>query len=267
MLSIAVCVKQVPAYDDGSMDPETGLLQRAALESVINPYDLPAVETALRIKEKVGGRVDVFTMGPKKAKEAIVQTYSMGVDRGFLLNDVAFAGSDVLATSYTLAKAMNLKGPYDLIICGRQTTDGDTAQTGGAIATWLKIPHANWVSKLIDVNKKELQVTQLLEYEEVDVIISFPCAISVEKEIFHPRIPSLQLKLKAKRKEVEVIGLQDLADKDPNHYGLKGSATRVEKIFPAKKRKTSINYFHSDETIAQEEFYNLIAKYGEKTDG
>ena len=198
---------------------------------------MPAIETELRIKEEVGAVVDVFSMGPPKAVTVIKEAYAMGVDRGFLLSDINFSGADVLATSYTLMQGMKSIDDYDLIICGKQTTDGDTAQVSGAIAKWFEIPHVNWVDKIINIDDDSIIVNQKMQEEIVTVQVSYPCLISVERSIYIPRMPSLKLKIEAKKKSVEVITLEHLKDKDENNYGLNGSATKVEEIFPPEKTK------------------------------
>lgn len=237
MMKIAVCVKQVPAYSDGMMDPETGVMLRAGLESILNVYDLPAVETALKIKEEVGATVDIFTMGPPKASAVIKETFSMGADRGYLLSDRKFSGADVLATSYTLMQGMKSIQDYDLILCGKQTTDGDTAQVSGAIAKWFNIPHINWVTKIINVENDSISVSQTMEEEIITVKVPYPCLLSVERSIFIPRMPSLKLKIAAKKKDIQTLSFDHMQDKEEMHYGLKGSATKVEKIFTASKTK------------------------------
>lgn len=236
-MKIAVCVKQVPAYSEGLMDSKTGVMLRAGLESILNVYDLPAIETALRIKEEVGAVVDIFTMGPQKASAVIKEAYSMGADRGYLISDISFSGADVLATSYTLVRGMKSIEDYDLILCGKQTTDGDTAQVSGAIAKWLNIPHVSWVTEIINVENDSITVNQTMEAEIVTVKVSYPCLLSVERSIFIPRLPSLKLKVAAKKKNIEVLSLDDMQDNNKKNYGLTGSATKVEKIFPAIKTK------------------------------
>ncbi len=237
MLRIAVCIKQVPAYSEGTMDPETGVLQRAGLESVINVYDLPALETALRIKEEKNAIVDVFSMGPAKAAAVIREAYSMGADGGFLLSDKYFSGADVLATSYTLMQGIKSVAHYDLILCGRQTTDGDTAQVGGALARWMNIPNVNWVTELVGVDERSITVRQAMEDEVYTVKVTYPCLLSVERSIFKPRLPSLKLKIAANRKDIKLLTLESMQDTDSKHYGLKGSPTRVEKIYTTERTK------------------------------
>ena len=154
-MKIVVCMKQVPASSKVDIDPETGAMKRMSGETRTNPYDLFALETALQIREKVGGTVTVLTMGPPQAEEMMRDAYTMGADDAVILSDRKFAGADVLATSYALAQGIQVIGGADLIICGRQTTDGDTAQVGPAIAEHLTIPHAAWVPLRYNYDKPE----------------------------------------------------------------------------------------------------------------
>lgn len=231
-MRIAVCIKQVPAYSDGNMDEKTGLLIRTGLAAIVNPSDLAALETGLRIKEQMEAQIDVFTMGPEGAEAVIREAYARGADRGFLLSDKAFGGADVLATSYTLMQAITTQEPYDLILCGRQTTDGDTGQVGGELAGWLNIPHFFSVGSLEKVTENDAEITTRFEEKIWKGHITFPALLAVEQDIFPTRMPSLRLRMSANKKEVIKLGISDLPDSDCEHYGLKGSATRVKKIFP-----------------------------------
>ena len=193
-MKIVVCMKQVPATSKVDIDPETGAMKRMSGETRTNPYDLFALETALAIREKTGGTVTVLTMGPPQAEEMIRDAYTMGADEGVILSDRKFAGADVLATSYALAQGIQVIGGADLIICGRQTTDGDTAQVGPAIAEHLTIPHAAWVAEIMDVNEKSIQVRQdLVSVSQVSEI-PYPCLLTIDKDTCVPRLPSYLLK-------------------------------------------------------------------------
>jgi len=231
-MEILVCIKQVPGTSKVEVDPVTGVLKRDGIDSKMNPYDLFALETAFRIKEKNGGKVNVITMGPPQAKDIIKEAFMMGADEGTLLSDRKFAGADVLATSYTISQGVRMTGNPDLIICGKQTTDGDTAQVGPEMAEYLDIPHVANVRRIVEVNEKsitvEMDMPETVEIQE----IKYPCLITVEKDIFTPRLPSYKTKLSTKDKEIKVFGLKDFEDTDENHYGLNGSATQVERIFP-----------------------------------
>jgi electron transfer flavoprotein beta subunit len=228
----AVCMKQVPAESSGLMDEKTGVIVRAGLKSEVNSYDLSALEAALRIRETVPAEIHVFTMGPPKAEEVIRVAFSMGADKGFLISDPAFSGADVLATSYTLYQAINTAGKYEMILCGRQTTDGDTAQVSGALAQWMNLPHANWVSGIEAVSETSVIVEQKTEREQVRLKLPLPCLLSVEREEFLPRMPSLRLKMAAGKKPFVSFERKNFTDQNPEHYGLRGSATRVKKIYP-----------------------------------
>ena len=217
------------------MDPEKGVILRDGLVSAMNVYDLPAVETALRLREEAGGTADVFSMGPLQAKEAIREAYAMGADQGYLLSDHAFSGADVLATSYTLAQGISGAGKYDLIICGRQTTDGDTGQVGGAIAQWLHIPYAAGVVGIVSCEPGSITLRQQLDDELVTVKMHYPCLIAVDRSICVPRMKSLPGKIAAGKRAVAIINLGNLEDRDPQHFGLSGSATKVEKIYPPER--------------------------------
>ncbi|WP_213951363.1 electron transfer flavoprotein subunit beta/FixA family protein [Tepidanaerobacter syntrophicus] len=257
-MKIAVCIKQVPAYSSEMVSNETGTVIRSGIKSMLNPYDLPAIETAVRIKGKIGANIDIFTMGPREAEAVIREAYSRGADRGFLVNDKRFSGADVLATSYTISQAMKTVDSYDLIICGRQSTDGCTAQVGGELAELLDIPSVNWVNKICDIDDCSITVEQLLEKEKLVLKIPYPCLISVEPSIYSPRMPSLKLKILASKKDIKILSLKDMKDKDFKHYGLRGSATKVEKIFPAPKIERQ-DIIEKDPTEVAKDIFKLIS--------
>lgn len=230
-MDLFVCIKQVPATSNVLVDEETGVLLRSGVKSKMNPYDLYALETALRLREAMGGRVVVGTMGPPQAEKVIREAYQMGADDGYVFSDRRLGGADVLATSYALAQAIRAAGDFDIIICGRQTTDGDTAQVGPAIAEHLGIPHAAWVSA-VRADVKGVEAVQQLPDAALTVYLPFPCLITVEKDIYTPRLPSLLRREESKTKCVAIEGIDAFLDKDERNYGLAGSATRVERIFP-----------------------------------
>lgn len=231
-MDILICIKQVPGTTKVEVDPVTGVLKRDGVDSKMNPYDLYALETALKINEQVGGVIKVISMGPPQAKEVIKEAFTMGAHEGMLLSDRKFAGADVLATSYTISQGVRRMGNTDLIICGKQTTDGDTAQVGPEMAEYLGIPHVANVRKIVEVKDKsivvEMDMPNTIEIAE----IKFPCLITVEKDIFQPRLPSYRRKSVIKDKEIGMISLKDFEDQNENRYGLNGSPTQVERIFP-----------------------------------
>lgn len=229
-MKILVCIKQVPETNQVEVD-ENGVLKRDGVDSKMNPYDLYALETALRIREDVGGEVVVVTMGPPQAQAVIREAYMMGADRGYVFSDRKFAGADVLATSYTLSQGIKAIGMPDLIICGKQTTDGDTAQVGPAIAEYLGIPHVAWVRGLTEISATAITVEMDMASTVEVVRMQFPCLVTVEKGIFQSRLPSYRKKLASADREVSVVTFADFFDQDETRYGLKGSATQVERIF------------------------------------
>ena len=176
-------------------------------------------------------------MGPQKAESVLREAFAMGADEGFLICDKAFAGADVLATSYTLMQAIKSAGDYDLILCGKQTTDGDTAQVSGALARWMGMPQASWVTEIVKVLQNAVDVRYNMDNRTLSARVALPCLLSVEKDSFVPRMPSLKLKISGRKKEIRLLGIHDFIDQEEEHYGLKGSATRVKKIFPPKRTK------------------------------
>lgn len=235
-MDIVVCIKQVPGTSKVEVDPVTGVLKRDGIDTKMNPYDLYALETALKLKEKTNGTIKVVSMGPPQAMEVIKEAFSMGADEGTLISDRKFAGADVLATSYTISQGIKSLGKFDLIICGKQTTDGDTAQVGAEVAEYLNIPHVANVKNILEVNDSFLSCKMDLP-EALEVVdVKFPCLITVDKDIFQPRLPSYKKKLATKNKEIRVISLKDFSDKDEKKYGLNGSPTQVERIFPPESK-------------------------------
>ncbi len=231
-MKILVCIKQVPGTTDVEVDEKTGVLKRDGVDSKMNPYDLYALETALRLKEDHSGEVSVLSMGPPQAVEIIKEAYMMGADRGALLTDRKFAGADVLATSYTLSQGINKLGKPDLIICGKMTTDGDTAQVGPEIAEFLDIPHVANVKSIIEVKEDSIVLEMDMPYTVEIVDVKYPCLITVDKGIYQPRLPSFRRKIATKEKEIPFYSLKDLNDQDEKKYGLNGSPTQVKRIFP-----------------------------------
>ena len=256
-MNIIVCIKQVPGTTQVEIDPETGVLKRDGVESKMNPYDLYALETALRIKESYGADVTVITMGPPQSQEVIREAFMMGVDRGFLLSDRRFGGADVLATSYTLAQGIKAAGKFDLVICGKQTTDGDTAQVGAELAEFLNIPHVTCVSKLGKITENSISAELDLPLHTGTAEIAFPCLITVEKGIFEPRLPSYKRKLATRDREITVLTLDDMPDKDQKHYGLNGSPTQVKRIFPPENHHDRQLWEGENEELAEKLFEYL----------
>lgn len=235
-MNIIVCIKQVPDTNDVRIDPETKTLVREGVESIINPFDCYALEEGVRIKERFGGKVTAVCMGPPQAEKALREAISLGADAGILVSDRAFAGSDTLATSYSLAKTIEKLGEFDLIICGKQAIDGDTAQVGPGIAVHLSMPQITYVRKIEDITEGTIRAERMTE-EGYDVVESqLPVMLSVVKEINEPRIASLKGKMAARKAEIPVWTADDI-DADPDCLGLEGSPTMVVEIFTPTPRE------------------------------
>ncbi len=234
-MNIIVCIKQVPETTEVRINPETNTLMREGVKSIINPFDMYAIEEAIRLKERFGGKVSILTMGPPQADGALREAISMGADEGFLVCDRAFAGSDTWATSYTLAGAIKKIGAFDLIICGKQASDGDTAQVGPGISTHLNIPQVTYVKKVEEATDKSMRLERMLEEGYEIIQTPLPALLTVVKEINEPRIPSLKGLMRAKNAKITVFTQKEL-DLDPQQIGLCGSPTQVVKIFTPTPR-------------------------------
>ena len=229
-MNIVVCLKQVPGTTKVKIDPQTNTLVRQGIKNIVNPFDTYALEEGVRIKERYGGKVVAISMGPPQAEEVVREAISTGADEAILLSDSAFAGSDTLATAYTLARAIERIQEYDLIICGRQTLDGDTGQVAPELAEMLGIPFVAYVSKVEEVGNGCIRVERMVEGGHEVIEMPLPAAITVVKEINVPRLPSLRGLMKAKSAVIPVWTAQELGV-DKNSVGLSGSATRVIKVF------------------------------------
>ena len=236
-MKIAVCLKQVPETTEVKINPQTNTLMREGVASITNPFDEFALEEGLLTKEKYGGEVHVMSMGPPQAIEILKNALAVGADKVYLLSDPAFAGADTLATAYTLAKTIEKIGEVDLVICGKQAIDGDTAQVGPGIATRLGIPQLTYVAKVreIDPAKKKIVVERMLENGREVVECSLPVVITVMKDINEPRLPSLLGIKKAAKAAIPTWTAKEI-DVDENRVGVKGSPTWVWKVFSPESR-------------------------------
>jgi len=233
-LNIIVCIKQVPDTAEVKINPETNTLIREGVPSIINPFDMHAIEAGLQIREKIGGKVTVITMGPPQAETALRDALSMGADDAVLLTDRAFAGSDTWATSYTLSKAVKKIGA-DIIICGKQAIDGDTAQVGPEMAEFLDIPHISYIRNIEEIRADYIRVQRLMESGYDIVESTIPVLLTVVKEINEPRLPSLKGKIAAKKAVIKKWTSSDIGA-DADKIGLKGSPTQVKNIFAPEAR-------------------------------
>lgn len=263
MLNIIVCIKQVPDTQEVRLDPVTHTLKREGIAAIINPFDLYALEEGLRVKDAQGGTVTVITMGPPQAEAALREALGFGADAAVLLSDKAFAGADTWATALTLAKAVDKLGGADLIFCGKQAIDGDTAQVGPMLATILDMPYVAWARKL-SFAEGALTVERLLDHGYDAVATSLPALITVVKEINEPRVPSFKAKLKAKKETIPVWGINDLGLKTGD-IGLSGSFTQVVKVFPPPSRGTPEIWTGAPEDLAGRLWQRLKALKGGET--
>jgi electron transfer flavoprotein beta subunit len=234
-MNIIVCIKQVPETTEVKINPETNTLIREGVKSIINPFDMYAIEEGIRLKDKFGGKVMVITMGPPQAEAALREAISMGTDEGILICDRAFAGSDTWATSYTLSETIKKIGEFDLIICGKQASDGDTAQVGPGISSHLDIPQVTYVKKIEEVKDKLMRVERMMEEGFEIIETPLPALLTVVQEINEPRLPSLKGLMRAKSAKVTLLSQKEL-NLDPKKIGLCGSPTQVVKIFTPAPR-------------------------------
>ncbi|MDP2931620.1 MAG: electron transfer flavoprotein subunit beta/FixA family protein [Chloroflexota bacterium] len=239
-MNIVVCLKQVPGTTKVEIDPKTNTLVRQGIKNVVNPFDAYALEEGVRLRERFGGKVTAISMGPPQAEEMLREAISLGADAAVLLSDRAFAGADTLATSYTIALAVEKLKPCDLVICGRQSIDGDTGQVAPELAEVLGVPFVAYVSKIEEINNQNMRVQRMVEDGHEVIEAPLPAVISVTKEINVPRLPSLRGLTKAKSAVIPVWTAGELAAAQ-DRIGLTGSATKVVKIFfPQRVRKGEV---------------------------
>ena len=250
-MHILVCIKQVPGTTNVQIDTERGTLKREGVEAIINPFDEYAIEEAVRLKEKFGGKVTVITMGPPQAESALREAISRGCDEAILVGDRAFAGADTWATAYALSTAIKTISDFSVIFCGKQATDGDTAQVGPSVAEMLNIPHVAYVRKIEAVNESSIKVQRMMEdgYDLIEAPV--PCLLTVVKEINTPRIPSLKGKMAAKKAVIKQLNAQAISA-DTSKTGLNGSPTQVKKVFaPAQRAGGKIFEGEAQDVAAQ----------------
>ena len=249
-MKIVVCIKQVPDTTNVRINPETNTLVREGVESIVNPFDEYAIEEAIRIKERLdepattdesattgeSATTIVVTMGPPQAQAALRQALSVGIDEAILLSDRAFAGSDTWATSYALSKMIEKIGDVDLVLCGKQAIDGDTAQVGPGVAVHLGFPQITFVKKIEEITPKKIRAERMMEEGHQVIECRLPVLLTVVKEINEPRLPSIRGKMRAKKAEIPTWTAADL-DVDHDNIGLKGSPTVVHKIYAPERKK------------------------------
>ncbi len=247
-MKILVLAKQVPDTDNVKIDQKTGTMIREGLDAVMNPLDMHALEVALRIKETFGAHITVLSMGPTKTEEMLRDSLALGADRAILLTDVAFAGSDTWATSYTLSEAVRrLKIEYDLVLCGEKATDGETGQVGIEFGVLLNLPVVTYISQVLEVSKSFVVVERTTEDAYEKWKVQLPAVLSVLKSVAEPRLATLTGKKLASNKNVEIYNAESLGFK-PDEVGLKGSPTKVVKVYNTKLTR-NCELFVGKETI------------------
>ncbi len=265
-MKIIVPVKQVPEVAEVKVNPETGTLIRDGVPSILNPFDELAVEAAIQIKEAqdegTESEVIIITMGPPQAKDALWKALAMGGDSAVHMTDRAFAGADTWATAYTLAQQIKKMQPFDLIICGKQAIDGDTAQVGPELAELLSIPQVCYARKIeMDENG-----THVIVHRETDegyevVRVKMPVLITATKGLNEPRLPNIMGIMKAKKKPLEEVSAEALGT-PVDELGLAGSPTTVRKVFPPTKREGGIKIEADDPKAAAKQLVEYLAKKG-----
>lgn len=235
-MNIVVCLKQVPGTTEVKINPQTNTLIRQGIKNIINPFDTYALEEGVRLKEKLGGKVTVISMGPPQAIDMLKEAVSLGADEAVLLSDAAFAGADTWATAFTLAAAVRKIGQFDLVICGRQSTDGDTAQVGPEMAEFLNVPFVAYVGHIEDISDGQIRVKRMIDEGNEIIQSPLPLVMTVTKEINVPRLPSLRGIMKSKSLKIPTWTLKELGV-GADQVGLSGSHTKVIKIFTPKRDK------------------------------
>lgn len=253
-MEILVCVKQVPDTAEVKIDPEKHTVIRAGVPNIFNPFDQNALEAALQLKDSQGARVTLLSMGPPQAEDVLREGLAMGADDAYLLTDRKVGGSDTLATGYCLAQAVRkvaeLQGveQFDVVLCGKQAIDGDTAQVGPQIATELGIPQITYAAE-INVDGTTVRVKQQNEEGYIVTEAQFPVLITAVKELNEPRFPTIRGTMKAKKREIPHLSADDIKV-DETKIGLKGSPTMVRKIFTPPQRTQGLVIKEEDPNAA-----------------
>ncbi len=262
-MNICVCIKQVPDTNEIKVDPVTHTLIRKGVPSIVNPFDMYAQEVGVRLKEKAGGRLVVISMGPAQAAQALKSCLAVGADAAYLISSRSFGGSDTLATSYILSesiKAVEEKEglKFDLILCGKQATDGDTAQVGPEIAEHLDLPQVTYALDIIEKDG-EIQVKREQDAGYDMISTKLPAVVTVVKLPYEPRYPTLKTRMEAKKQEIPVLTEAEIPTIDITRCGLKGSPTRVKKTYSPVREKQGVKISGKDPVQAANEVTRLLA--------
>lgn len=259
-MDIVVCIKQVPEAGEIGWDPDTGTLLREGASGVVNHNDKHAIEAALQLREVHGGSITALSMGPPQADEALREALSMGVDKALLLSDRYFAGADTFATSYALGLAVKKIARFDLILCGKETSDGMTAQVGPQLAELLDLPQLTYATE-ISIHDHSVRITQKLGGDLRILETSLPALITVERQINQPRVPPMDSIMEAYRdKEVQVWSLEDLGERG-DRFGLRGSPTKTRKVYKKEVTRGTVTILKGEpEEVARDLIKTLKQK-------
>jgi electron transfer flavoprotein beta subunit len=258
-MRIIVTIKHVPETSAVKMDEATGTMIREGVEAIVNPLDLYAVETALKLRDSAGsGEVVAISMGPPAAAASLREVIAMGCDSAVLLSNRAFAGADTWATSRALSAAIRKLGPFDLILCGERATDGDTGQVGPGIAAFLELPVVTYVGKIDEADASHMRVRRLVEEGHEVLDVQLPAVLTVLKEIGEARLPTLRGKRRARSLQMPVWGPDDIGV-PLAELGLGGSPTRVVKIFKPKLARECRKFMARDEAAVETAVGELVA--------
>lgn len=253
MLNILVCVKQVPDVNLVKIDPETGSLIREGVPAILNPLDANALEAAVRMKEKYGGKVTCITMGPDAAAEALRECLAVGANKAVLLSDRAFANADTLATSYVIATAAKTLGSFDLIFCGKESLDGATGQMGAQLAERFDAALLSCTSLVTGLSEGKITVERELRDGIEKARATLPCLLTVEKTHYLPRIPNLKSWKASRAAEIIRFDSNTIPGLDRAQIGDAGSPTKVPRTYPPEtgERGIMLNCGGSEETVSK----------------
>lgn len=263
-MNSCVCVKQVPDTAEIRIDPERHTLVRAGVPSILNPFDAYALEAAVRLKEQKGGKVTVISMGPVQAQEMLKECLAVGADEAYLISGKGFCGSDTLATSYALSRAIRTVEArtgieFDLILCGKQAIDGDTAQVGPALAEHLGIPQVTCALDVcVEKSRKELLVKRECEMGYDRIAVRLPAVVTVTRIPYEPRFPTIRTKLAAKKREIPVLAESDLSELVFERCGFSGSPTKVKTTYPVMRKKKGVIWRGLSPEEAAEKLVELL---------
>lgn len=247
-MNLIVLIKQVPDPENNAGMKEDGSLNREKSQNIINPYDKNALEAALSMKEKYGGKVIALSMGLPGAKDVLKEAIAIGADEVYLINDKKLALSDTLATAYTLSKAVKKIGAYDIILCGMQAIDGDTSHVGPQVAERLGIPQVTYVDKIVSIENKIIEARKIIEGGYEIITTEYPALLTITNTANQPRLPSLKGKIKASKYEVPVWAA-DFIEADENKIGENGSPTKVKEMYKSTTEK--VNKLFEEKPVEQ----------------